>query len=90
MEIASVLHRPFTLLLGNSTSPGLEGPGYPPRFNLPQTLLFIVYHGRSSPFNVAQVADTMMRQCGVCHGVMHLGSTGLSSLGTTFLNDASN
>lgn len=90
MKIASILHRPFTLLLGNSTSPGLEGPGFPPGFNLPQTLLFVVYHGRSSPFNVAQVADMMMRQCGVCHGVMHLGSTGLGSLGTTFLNYASN
>jgi hypothetical protein len=90
MKIASILHRPSTLLIGNSTSPGLEGRGVPPGFNLPQTLLFVVYHGRSSPLYVAQVADTMMRQCGVCHGVMHFGSTGLGSLGTTFLNYASN
>lgn len=90
MKIASILYRPFTLLIGNSTSPGLEGPGFPPGFNLPQTLLFVVYHGRSSPLYVAQVADTMMRQRGVCHGVMHLGSTGLGSLGTTFLKHASN
>lgn len=76
----------LALLIGNSTSNRLIGPRIPPGFNLPETLLFVVHHGRSWPLPVAQVAD-MMRQFG--HG-LHLGSAGLGSLVTTSLQYVSN
>lgn len=76
----------LALLLGNSTSNRLIGPRIPPGFNLPETLLFVVHHGRSWPLRVAQVAD-MMRQFG--HG-LHLVSAGLGSLVTTSLQYLSN